>query len=298
MNKLIRLISVSTLLLCLACGDTETVYEQLAGDCAGQVDQRVLLSLRGELDSLEAYFVKEGLLHDKSGTGIYRVYQQIARDGDLLFAVKKKFPLLDSIPPQVLSRCYPLALETPTVSPNLLRYLRTAYEMKALSSEGNITPGKVAQEIVNNLKPEDFDQGFLRVSALITFYIVATPASLLPICAPQPPDSLQWTVLSLSADDVLRYDDQVIALDQLSPRLRTFVEVNPQRRGVRMDTRRETSYEFYISVYDSVKQMYQALRKQKAQDLYQRPLKELSESERKTVEEKVPLYVSVAEPED
>ena len=180
MNKLIsQLISVSILLLCLGCIDTETVYERLAGDCAGQIDQRVLPRLRTELDLLEAYFVEAGLLQDKSGSSIYQVYQQIARDGDLQFAVEKRFHLLDSIPPQSLSRCYPLALESPTVSPTLLRYLRTVYEMEDLSNEGNITPGRVAQKIVDNLRSEDFEQGFLRVSALITFYIVATPASLL-----------------------------------------------------------------------------------------------------------------------
>ena len=65
-----------------------------------------------------------------------------------------------------------------------------------------------------------------------------------------------------------------------------------------MVTKRETSYDFYINVYDSVKQTYQKLREQKAYDYYQRPLDALSEAERKTVEEQVPRYISVAEPEN
>ncbi len=299
MNKLSRLIIASILLLCLACVDTETVYERLAGHCAGEIDHRIVPHLRSELDLLETYFVEAGLLQDKSGASIYRVYQQVARDGDLLFAVEKEFPLLDSIPPQSLARCYPLALDTPELSPTILRYLRTVYEMDKIERAGDINPGIVAQAVVDHLHPEDFEDGFLRTAALLTFYIVATPAPLLQIQQRlQPSDSLQWAVLSLSDDNTLRYNDQPVALDQLPSRLRTFVEADPQRRGVRMVTKRETSYEFCLAVYDSVKQTYQALHEQEAQGRYQRSLDKLSELERKTIEEKVPLYVSVAEPED
>ena len=299
MNKLIsQLIGTSTLLLFLACVDTETVYEQLAGECAGQVDHRVLPRLRDELDLLEAYFIKEGLLSDGSGASIYQVYRQIARDNDLLFAVDQEFPLLDSLPPMVLARCYPIALETPTVSPTLLRYLRTVYEMEGVRSEGDITPGKIAQEIVDHLRPEDFEQGFLRVSALITFYVVATPASMLQMRPSQLPDSVQWAVLSLSASNDLHYDDQAIALNRLSSRLRAFVEDDPQYRGVRIISTRDTPYDFYLNVYDSVKHVYQELREQKAQALYQKRLDALSEPQRKIIERTVPRYISVPSPED
>ncbi len=299
MQKLIsQLVSTSTLLLCLACMNTETVFEQLAGECAEEIDQSLLPRVHLEIDALETYFVEAGLLRDRSGASIYRVYQQIARDGDLQFAVETRFPLLDSVPPPVLARCYPLALETPTASPTLLRYLRTVYEMEDLRSGGDITPGIVAQEIVDHLRPEDFEHGFLRVSALITFYVTATPVALLQKRRFQPPDSVQWAVFSLSADNTLLHNDQSISLDQVSPHLRTFVEVDPPHRGVRMITRRETSYEFYINVYDSVKQVYRELREQEAQDRYQSPLDDLSESQRKIVEKKIPTYISVPPPEN
>ena len=53
MQKLItQLVGASTLLLCLACVDTETIYERLADSCVSQVDQQVLPRLHRELDTL------------------------------------------------------------------------------------------------------------------------------------------------------------------------------------------------------------------------------------------------------
>ena len=52
------------------------------------------------------------------------------------------------------------------------------------------------------------------------------------------------------------------------------------------------------TVYDSVKHVYQELREQKAQALYQKRLDALSEPQRKITEQAVPHYISVPPPEN
>jgi hypothetical protein len=226
------------------------------------------------------------------------VYEQVARDNDLLFAIDRDFPVLDSLPPMTLARCYPLALATPDLSPTVLRYLRAVYEMKQVEETNNTTPGAVAQVIVDNLQPEDFDDDFLRVAALLTFYLTSSPPELLPKRPYSPPDSLQWAVLSLTANNTLRYNNQDITPGELPTHLMPFIGVDPQQRGVVLIAVRKTSYNFYREVYDSVMQVYQKLEKQKAQALYHQPLDALSEPQREVVEQAVPRYIRVPKPEN
>ncbi len=219
------------------------------------------------------------------------------------FEPDRTFPLLDSLSeqPMILARCYPLALATPELSPAVLRYLRMVYEMNQVKEMDNLSPGSVVQVIVDNLRPEDFNDNFLRVTGLLTFYMISIPYSPNRVALPERgtlPDSIAWTVVSALKNDVLLPDNESISLDTLLPTVTAFIRAAPHHGGVKMVTQRSTSYEFYIAVYDTVKQAYYQLWEERAQQQHQRSWDELTESEQGAIRQVIPMLIGIAAPED
>jgi biopolymer transport protein ExbD len=150
---------------------------------------------------------------------------------------------------------------------------------------------------------------------LLLFFLVATVIDVdtgIGLTLPEyvPPEEQEFVPLSkerLAAllinenGDVL-LDGEVIAIPQigetLKPRIESKINLpNNKKLVVSVKTDRQTNYNLYIQSLDQVKDAYFTVREAYANTIFGKKLIDLNEEETNEVREKIPIIISIAEPE-
>ncbi len=86
--------------------------------------------------------------------------------------------------------------------------------------------------------------------------------------------------------------------DQLKPRIISKINLpNDQKLIVSVKTDRKTSYNIYIGALDQIKQAYFEVRDEYSNQNFGRKFKDLNDDDSKIVKDKIPIIISLAEPE-
>ena len=101
--------------------------------------------------------------------------------------------------------------------------------------------------------------------------------------------------------DVL-LNGEIIAIPQIGENLMKKIESkinlpSTKKLVVSVKTDRKTNYNLYIQALDQVKSSYAEVQKAYAQSVYSKKLLDLTPEEEKDVKTKIPIIISIAEPE-
>lgn len=228
--------------------------------CDSNLSDAQAIQLRLELSELEDYFLEKRFLADRSGESYRSVYEQIAKENDLNFEIGKSFDLLDSLEFEIYTGCFYKVLTPEQLSQLTSRHLKAA-ERIAESYEGDLTPGLVAQRVIDNLTAEDFELEFYRVSSLLTFYGIASPLpqilSTIPEFDPADSSSLLGIIkVQLDGESQLVVDGKRFTSKQVEELLYEFLKEEPSKKGVEISTSRSASYESYLNLRSSIDSIY------------------------------------------
>ncbi len=118
--------------------------------------------------------------------------------------------------------------------------------------------------------------------------------------APMSKDRMAALLINASGDVLL--NNEQITVNQIKEKLkpRIISKINlPKKKKlvVSVKTDRKTNYNVYIQVLDQVKGAYFEVRDEYSRKTYGRPFKDLNEEEQKDVRSKIPIIISIAEPE-
>lgn len=230
--------------------------------CEANITEVQVTQLRKELTDLENYFVSKGLLADKSGSSYREVFQKIAEENDLLFTIDKFFGTLEELGFSVYSSCFYTVL-TPKEQSQFTPRLLIALEQIASDYE-EVNPGAVAQRILANLTEEDFELEYFKISGLLVFYTIFSPAPTLDFGFPSLDQSelakLLTIKLLINDNDQLVIENEVRKTESVALILYDFLAVDPVRRGIELSTARETSYAEYLKTSVLIDSVYAKLK--------------------------------------
>ncbi|MDR7130497.1 hypothetical protein J2X69_002853 [Algoriphagus sp. 4150] len=232
--------------------------------CNSNFTEDKAIQLRKELNELENYFVRKGLLADKSGISYYAVYERIAKENDLNFEIDTTFELLETLEFQEYTTCFYKVLTSEQLSQLNSKHLEAA-EKIAEDNDSNITPGIVAQKIINNLDASDFDLEFYKVSSLLAFYRIASPMTSLNFGLPEfgktTASNIQTIKVELDKDSKLKIDNNTLTMDEARQRIHEFLLIEPNLKGIELTTFRNTPYKSYLEVIEMFNSVYSDLNK-------------------------------------
>lgn len=109
--------------------------------------------------------------------------------------------------------------------------------------------------------------------------------------------------LNINENGDVLLDGDIIAIPQISEKLRPRIESkidlpSTKKLVVSVKTDRRTNYNLYIQALDQIKLSYAGVQKAYAQRAYGKKLEDLTPEElKKVTREKVPIIISIAEPE-
>lgn len=115
-----------------------------------------------------------------------------------------------------------------------------------------------------------------------------------------PKDRMAAILINANGDVLL--DGKQIPLgkikDQLKPRILSKIDLpNDQKLIVSVKTDRKTSYNAYIASLDQIKQAYFEVRDEYSNQNFGKRFNDLGEEQSKIVKDKLPIIISLAEPE-
>lgn len=234
-------------------------FQDRAQFCDSQITVDQSAQLLQELDGLEDYFIKKGLLADNSARSYRTVYEKISEANDLNFEIDTTFQLLDSLDYKVLLTCYYKVLTNGQLSDLNLNH----YEAGLRISENNgeeISPKIVAQRILDNLTIDDFELEFFRVSSLVAFYLIATPSSIMDPYSNEITDSeLEYIKVLLDEKSRICIENKIVRLNKAKAKINQFLSQDPNNRGIELTSSRSTTYKSYLELMEEINAIYKEL---------------------------------------
>jgi len=108
--------------------------------------------------------------------------------------------------------------------------------------------------------------------------------------------------LNINENGDVLLDGNVIAIPQvretLIPRIESKIELPKAKKLViSIKTARKTNYNLYIQTLDQIKAAYAEVRTAYSQNNFNKKLYELNDDEKKELRAKIPIIISIAEPE-
>ena len=112
----------------------------------------------------------------------------------------------------------------------------------------------------------------------------------------------RMAAILINADGEVLLDGKQIPLpqikDQLKPRIISKINLpNDKKLIVSVKTDRKTNYNTYIAALDQIKQAYFEVRDEYSNQNFGRRFKDLNDEDSKIVKDKIPIIISLAEPE-
>lgn len=235
--------------------------------CNSNLSNEQTTELRKELNQLENYLVKEGLLTDRSGASYRAVYKRIVKEEGLNFKIDTIFALLDTLEFNVYTSCSYKVLTSDQIS-QLTSKHQKATERIGAPYHGNLTPKLMANRIVTNLTNEDFELEFFRVSALMSFYRTAIPKSDLELVLPDFSNSHNSEILTievyLTSENEIQINDKTYTLQEAKTKILEYLSYDPRNRGIELTASKGASYESYLKLTQMFHAAYDDLRTEDA----------------------------------
>ncbi|MGY6559789.1 MAG: hypothetical protein ACXIT9_10985 [Nitritalea sp.] len=231
--------------------------------CNSNFSEKLETQLQIELNELEKYFIDQGVLVDGSGASYRAVYEGIAKENDLNFTIDKNFEILDTLDFELSTNCFYKLLTKEQLSQLTSRHQKIAEHINS-AYDGNISPGVVAQRIIDNLIIEDFNLEFYRISSLLTLYRISHPKSNLdfglPDWATNSEKDLDTIEIFLNENNEIEINGELSTLEKAKDTIYNFIYKHPQKRGVAFSSSRFALYESYLVVNDMIDSTYTQLK--------------------------------------
>lgn len=300
MNKKIAILSFFVISIIVNQSCAQKVPELIANRinyCDSNYSDELTPSLIIELDELENYFVQNGLLENNSANSYYSVYKKIARDDNFNFTLDLSFPLLDSIGFNILSKCFFKLLSNDELDKITIRHFEASKKIYA-PFNGSVSPGKIAQRIVDNLTEDDFELQYYKLSSLITFHKMSNPpGNNLFATTPTYSDNIEeWLSIELNEQNQLKVSGVTKSIEDIVNLVSEFLQGDLTKKAIKITSLNGAKYNAFIELIDVVKSHYNKIRDNEAKREFGKIFSELSEMEAQKIKKLVPLNIIVIEP--
>jgi hypothetical protein len=236
-------------------------FQERAEFCDSQITADQSAQLLQELNILEDYFIKKGLLADKSARSYRTVYEKISEENDLNFEIDTTFQLLDSLDYKILLSCYFKVLTNGQLSELNLNHYQAGLRISENNGE-EIRPKIVAQRILDNLTLDDFKLDFFRVSSLVTFYLIASPSSIIdifPEYSEITDSDFEYIKVLLDEQSRICIENKIVSVDKAKAKINQFLSQDPNNRGIELTSSKSTTYQSYLELMEEINSIYKEL---------------------------------------
>lgn len=265
--------------------------------CDLQFPNELIPNVKKEFLELESYFIRHGLLKNRSGESYLEVYRKIAESDSFNFQSDTSFTLIDSIDRNLTTPCIYKLFTNDQLAQVTEHHLEVANKITT-GLEENKNLSSIAKRYIELLKPEDFELEYLKQAALFGFYKMSKPKTELMSMVPDykvKKDINQVLKIELKQNDTLMVAGEEVKLDKVIVLVRDFITEDPINRAIEIYPSRAASYAMYLNLLDAVNIPINDLREEQARKTFKLNFTNLSIEQKDKIENKVPKNIIIKE---
>lgn len=271
-------------------GQSSYKIENILFDCLLESYTKEGIDLNQELLTFESYLISVGSLKSENGQAYFDYYKEVVRLNDFPGVLDcEKLERIHRLNPNkyYTTECLEKLTRLDSIAIKNSKYYQMNIKVKEVTKTGKINPSLVAEAILSVLLPEDFEKPYYRAIALLTIAHTSNPlGSELAVDRNIDYSDYVSFELEITERDKILLDKSIIDTVVLENRLRDFIIENESKHIVHYKANEETSYDFYIKIYDLILDTYARIKTEKSIELFGKEFDDLSESERLIIEAK------------
>jgi hypothetical protein len=293
--------------LCFACDNYDNNTEQILYSSIKASYKNKNIDIEKELDTLEADLISAGHLKSNTGSAYYAFFEEIVKRNDFsIFLNADKYTHIYQVKPTEMYSLDSL-LKLKEIDSSQLSKSKTyklSIKMKEVKASDDFSASQVAGGIIEILSPKDFDIPYFRAISLISIaytlkinseYISSSLQELKPLLIFKSQqlkakirENRPKMIITVTKDDEIVLNKKVISFIEMMTEVKTFIKKHGKEHWIELKNEKGTSYGFYFKVNNSINEVYDDLLNKKAVELFKKPYKSLSTSERKTINDFYP----------
>ena len=264
--------------------------------CEENFEEDLRDSLRREFWELEDYFVRKGLLEDKTGESYYQVFLTISENNDNTFEMDTSFSLLEKIDRNRLVTCYYKALNQHELDQIKIHHLFSLNNVTH-SHDGVRTPGQIATRIIENLSAEDFEQQFLKIMSLLTFYYTSNLSNQ-SIAKQAYTDWETKTTLEIYLDSIneIYIGKRKKTLEEVADTVNYFFNNEQTGKALVINSSRKALYQSFKELVDVVTKVLMKNKNERANEIFEQDYYQIIREEKVMVDQQLKLKIVFKEP--
>lgn len=265
--------------------------------CNANLDESLIPKLKIEFQELEDYYIKEGLLRDNSGLSYLAVFEQIAEEGNLKITTDLETKTIEEADFSVLRTCSFKLLSDDEMGELTPRHLELSIQVNdELGNDASLDD--IALSITKNMTATDFDLKYYKLSSLLSFYVLSK-SPVIDLTS-EPTIDLNTIkdrlFIELNAQNEVSVSGKVSSMNELKSLILIFLSKDIETKALEITAEKSALYESYIKLLDLLNECYLDLRNQRSQEVFGKPMSELSKEELTIIMQRVPKNIIINKP--
>lgn len=304
MNELKILFCTLVLFGCKINDDSYALEEKILNCFYGQYEESGI-DIEASIDSANNILLKYHILPENSAKSHIQLIEAINKADGFPFDTSndliKELESIKYLPRGI--QCTDMTridFDSTEYANSKLKDLARVFDL--ITAKGNISVAMITEELLKVLDEKDFEHpyyrtlGILNLSNLIKVNALSSLNISKPGNYPSPSDQIVLTI-RLTANDEIIVKDKTLSKSEALQEISNFISKNQDRHVISVNSKRETSYDFFSLILDSLDDIYFEVRNKYSEQNFQKPYNQLEEAEKDEVKRKIPKSISIAEPE-
>jgi hypothetical protein len=271
----------------------DTIPNTPISTCNQYYPDSIISLIREDFKSLEQYFITYGLLEDNTGASYYQVYQRIVQDDELNFVSDAQYESLNLLDSLLFHRCSFLLFTKQEMSQVKQHHLEANTIITYYPGE-DVTPTFMANRILYNLQPEDFNITFYKLLSLQIFYKLAIPyTNQDKLGYPLKKEFKENNILVVKLDeaDVISIDKEIYDIKSIKSELVNYIKELPKERAIKVLVDNKSSYASFLKLCEVIDESYNELRNDYAKSYFGSSYQKLAKQDKFIIKAEVPFNV-------
>lgn len=260
--------------------------ESILYECLNEGFKSKGIDIELELNELENELIRNNILETSSKESYFNFYKKVVESNDIIGKIDyRKFEKILSVKIQEYysKECLDRILLLDSMTIKASKYYQLNEKNNESALNGKISPSIISRNIVTTLSPQDFENKYYRANALLSILHIIS----LEVNENEPKlrneDYHIRLVINVTSKNQVFIENKEVSFEELKSQLEKFIKFNKENHKIIFISEKETKYNFYIKVQNSILETYSTLRDKMSFELYRKAFQELTDSEKNEV---------------
>tara|TARA_R100000306_G_C4365691_1_gene137536 strand:- start:668 stop:1582 length:915 start_codon:yes stop_codon:yes gene_type:complete len=298
-------INIIILLLFTSCSSQNKRIEKEFMDCSYQAYSDNGAQLKKLIYEYQELLVEEKILTDSTAKSYRDFFQDIAYGNEFRHVPSKSFlEQLQTIeqPNRILIQECQSRILKDSSNYDMIKLRMLEKAISSVQNSGDLQPSLVAKQILSVLSEEDFELDYYKLRTMMLFDVLNVDYGIDNKLRTSTGKVIEHDLtnafkISTNEKNEIFANGQKVSIKQLKEKVKDYERKNENSSVIAISASRETMYQTYIEVQNTITSAIKSLRDKKALSEFQIEFNKLTEEQKESIKNVYPIEIVETKPE-